>query len=198
MLIVSGLMLAAGPVGCSQAMKSGGGPEPEADVFGVVPADFTLDVIVFEPEAEGADGIAAVSSRYVLFPDGALHYGTALPDRTDRLPPFRRVLTRSDVGRLWGLIVSSGLTEAGISNGAATARLHPTGGEATTMMTVAASGERFTIASDEVAVAAPLDTVVRRLGQLAWASDLDETRVIAPRRYDFGPDPYAVYRGVRR
>ena len=38
-------------------------------------------------------------------------------------------------------------------------------------------------------------SLVRRLALLAWATDLPEDRItVIPRRYDFGPDPYARYR----
>ncbi len=37
--------------------------------------------------------------------------------------------------------------------------------------------------------------LVRMLARLAWATDLSDPHVVTiPRRYDFGPDPYAQYR----
>ena len=37
--------------------------------------------------------------------------------------------------------------------------------------------------------------LVRHLAGLAWATDLPQKRIrTIPRRYDFGPDPYARYR----
>ncbi|MHC4909731.1 MAG: hypothetical protein ACYTF9_08450 [Planctomycetota bacterium] len=37
--------------------------------------------------------------------------------------------------------------------------------------------------------------LVRHLAALVWArDDAGERRVVVPRRYDFGPDPYAMYR----
>ncbi|MEM7228763.1 MAG: hypothetical protein AAF432_08105 [Planctomycetota bacterium] len=201
MMHVRWLLLIVLLVGCASD------PEPVSvasdDVFGIAPQDFALDVLV----AAGPDQIESPLAhrrpgRFVVFPDGALHFGTDLPPAADRLPPERRVLKQAQMAQLWGLLGELGLDAPDAGEPPRSEQLIMVGEDETvTLITVTAGGERWQVArlgpgDTDDAVATPL---VRYLASLAWAADIPEPeRLVRPVRYDFGPDPYARYRIQRR
>jgi hypothetical protein len=190
----------AGPGGCAA-------PAPDASL---TPDNLTIDVTVLRgagaaehSEAERRPG------RYVLFSDGALHYA----DESDRdfrpgsdwLPAPTRFLDPAAMRDVWALVERLGLTDRdGTLPPIDLARVEASPGALTYVVEVTAwrrSRVRIDRAGDEPdapgAPDAPAATadLVRMLATLAWGTDVpDASLVAAPRRYDFGPDPYAQYR----
>ncbi|MCA9296175.1 MAG: hypothetical protein KC983_06645 [Phycisphaerales bacterium] len=173
-----------------------------ADAFAGVPEDFSLDVLVETGVNRTDDDVAhRRAGRFIVFPDGSLHYGSDLPAGSDQRPAEQRVLSRGDMARLWSMVREAGLGERASAEAPVNDRLLSVGAdEILTIVTITANGDRWsalrrTTGPDGDPVTRPL---LRRLAQLAWATDVPPPdRTIAPRRYDFGPDPYARYRFQR-
>jgi hypothetical protein len=170
-----------------------------ADVFAGVPEDFSLDVVI-EPGVNRVDEDLAHrrAGRFIVFPDGALHYGSDVPEGSDQRPVEQRVLSRGDMARLWSTVREAGLGDRAVAEAPVNDRFVTVGADdILTIVTITANGDRWsairrTTGQDDDPVTKPL---LRRLAQLAWATDVrPPDRTIAPRRYDFGPDPYARYR----
>jgi len=137
----------------------------------------------------------------VLFPDGSLHFGLD-PQRKrggDWLPPLTRILSRRELASLWSIAQQQGFTDPGRGDPAFNFKLVQTGlNEVVTMVGFSGSGRRWSfVRRQELSQEgdAAMTRLVREMAALAWASDreLPESRIV-PKRYDFGPDPYARYR----
>lgn len=167
------------------------------DPYGSVPHDFSLDVTILaaedEPEAHRRN------ARYVVFPDGSL-YHDAVPGRgPNTLPAFTRRLSPAQQADLWSTVRSLGLAEAGGADSIVNFRrvIPPAAGHAY-LVAVTADGAYWNYARpvpEGEQLDPALTSLLRELASLAWAEDeFNERRLAAPLRYDFGPDPWAVYR----
>lgn len=172
------------------------------------PEDFALDVAVFALQPPGTDaGMApaahARTSRYVLLPGGALHTADSVSGEVvpqDILPAFTRTLSAAEVESLWNLVDRRGLADHR-DQGAIVRSAGPIAGAADApvcIVRIAARGRRYAIAQpflEDAELSAELRDLVRSLAAMSWRSDAPVVdRPFAPRRYDFGPDPYARYR----
>lgn len=177
--------------------------EIEPDPFAVAPMDFSLDVVIMAGEAAAGRVEAHVrASHYVLFPDGSLHYGTAdLRSRdggAEGMPPFVRRLDRRQVAAVWSEAQQIGFADPG--NGTEPSNfslIEPEGDEIVHLLRFTGGGDgwEFVRRSSVEAPDAAAAQLVRTLARLAWATEAFEGETISPpRRYDFGPDPYAAYR----
>jgi hypothetical protein len=183
-------------------------PPPPA----VPPVDFTIDAAVVgslsEPvarpaEVEGPEPAAddpvhgLVGHRFIVFPDGSLHHDVDQPLTSGHLPPLRRVLTRAEMAELWGLAADADLNRPEAAGRNLELLTAPT--EAGPAIAVLVGGDgawwshRQPLAPPGE-VGPPAAALVRRLAELAWAGETTRRAVVAPKRYDFGPDPYARYR----
>lgn len=169
------------------------------DPVGRVPPDLWVEVDV-TPGRTVVDRarVEERRTRFVLLPDGSLH------GETDRVPedPVRparvRKLSREQMADVWGVLASSGFTDATLADTRGNVRLiEPAANEILATLEVHADGERFAFVrrytpggEDEAA----LRRTIRAIASLGWASDeaLAETAEI-PLRYDLGPDPYARF-----
>ncbi|MCZ6834882.1 MAG: hypothetical protein O7G85_03835 [Planctomycetota bacterium] len=169
------------------------------DPFAVTPMDFSLDLTVmlgdsvsYRPEAH------LHPSRCVLFPDGSLYYGESAALGADSMPPLVRRLNRRQVAGVWSLAQQLGFADP--ENGSEPVNfslIEPGHDEIVDLIRFTAEGRRW-----EFVQRATIDSpdpasmqLVRLLAQLAWASDTRmASEATAPIRYDFGPDPYAIYR----
>jgi hypothetical protein len=177
-------------------------PPVDVNPQGPAPDNFTLDMAILTGlGAETRTEAHLKQSRFILFPDGTLRYGIDA-ERTygaNWRPDVARRLSRQQVQEVWALARHLGLTDPAKGDeptNFALVRAEPnqvvylaafTGGEDSwEFVRRSQAGEP----SDP-----PLTALARRLAQLAWASDVDETAAaIMPIRYNFGPDPYARYR----
>jgi hypothetical protein len=187
-LVLAGLLLLGG---CATPVL------PAADR----PADLSIELAIDESpisDSIAAEGVVAApaherSSRFVLLPNGDLHATTdpALA-MTSALPPYLRTLSHAEVAALWS-VTRPWLGQAPASE--------------TSVEPALGSRYRVWIHADgrhvDSAIAVPDDgelpdglrDLVRSFAALAFVPDeLPPPRSIEPRRYDFGPDPYARYR----
>jgi len=171
----------------------------QVDAFAVAPDDFTLDVLILPGEDRLDETLVhRRQGRFTLFPDGSLHSGIVSLDDADRLPPPTRLLDRADVARIWSLLEQSGVSTSATGQPPRDERDLAVDDDAiVTVLSVHANGDRWQVVrtmrdDTDDAVVAP---IVRRLARLSWATDQPlSRRKIQPRRYHFGPDPYAQYR----
>ena len=214
-VIVSGagcLLVAAG--GCAPAKTSVLPSTPgetadtalsERDPIDAVPQDFGLDVLIrhgVDRPAEGA--VEGRPSRFILFPDGSLHYGAA-PDGArhteliDWRPPRVRVLSRTQVAGVWRDVVAMGFGLARSAENAPRALTDVSPDRRSQVTSVMISGNDAAtlyvdVADAERSPAPAYVRLTRSLAALAWASDRRDTDApIIPRRYDLGGNPYARF-----
>lgn len=195
LLGLSGLLVLAG--GCSS--------EPAAvptDPLSGAPADFSIDLAMFTGAQVGPRSeVHLQQSRYVVFPDGSLCYGPDL-DRThgpDWLPPLTRILSHRQVAELWSLVQQIGLADPSAADELTNFKLVQVGPrEIVYLVAFTGSDQRWNFlrrGSIDQPTDPAITQLVRALAKLAWASDQTDIDVkVMPKRYFFGPDPYAPYR----
>ncbi len=182
--------------GCAQKQQV------SVDPLGAAPTDFAIELTILTGMDTPPSSEAHLrQSRYVLFADGSLYQGDD-PQREhgpDWLPPLTRVLTRRQLAEIWSLSQQLGFTDpANAQLGAVNFKLvaPPQDGVAY-LAAFSGWGERWTfVRTGTLAEPDPaMVQLARDLAQRAWASDqLPAAISVAPKRYDFGPDPYARFR----
>lgn len=168
---------------------------------GATPTDFSLDVTVLV--GRGMPDTLRVeerNSRYVVLPDGSL-LADAAPGLTQASRPGRaRWLYQQQISELWNLCGQTGFTDTTLANGPANPdMLTAARGERVTILVLHAEGRRWSFVRRSLGTESTdpaAARIVRTLAALAWIPDFT-LRDVAPERYDYGPDPYAVYRRVR-
>lgn len=168
---------------------------------GLVPVDLQIDVTVLVGKGMPESlRIEERNGRYVLLPDGALHADVG-PSLTQASRPGRaRWLYEQHMAAVWATCRDLGFADTSLANGPANPdMLRVERGERVTILAFAAQGRRWCFVrrslGDQPTDAAAA-RLVRLLAALAWMPDLTPED-IAPERYDYGPDPYAVYRAIR-
>ncbi len=193
--ILSTLTVVCATAGCAR------GPIVSGDPLGAAPSDFALELTILADAKSAANGAAHLrQSRYVLFPDGSLHHGEDLSRArsADWLPPLTRVLTRRQVTKLWMIAQEHGFADSANSPGAFNFNLVAAPPEGVAyLLAISGWGERwgFERSGSTSEPDAGMTALSRELAQLSWTSDQPRTSVrVLPRRYNFGPDPYARFR----
>ncbi len=167
-----------------------------------VPADFSLDMTVWADVADAAAGQPDAdphlrTGRFILFCDGSLHWSGRVEAPEDEMPPLRRILRRADMAALWTLIRQLGMDDATKATPAVNIRLvEPPPGAVLYLAVLTGDGRRWAFQRQAPTPDQPdpaMTILVGRLRELAWADPADPVPA-APRRYDFGADPYARYR----
>jgi hypothetical protein len=169
------------------------------DALPALPDDLTVDLTVL-PGAAYRDATQPafakshiVQSKYILFPDGALHGDRGRTMSVLTRPARVRTLSRETVTDLWGLLDSAGFTsleETGFRGNPAL--LAPGPSEVLTVLSVRANGIQGTfIRRGAIDALDPAMTrVVRAIARLAWATDDPPMEaLVQPIRYDLGDDP---------
>jgi hypothetical protein len=183
------LALIAAASGCS-------GPRAPADPdLGEVPEDFSLDVIVLaghDPQSP-PDDPARRTSRYLVQVDWSLRWSVD----PRGLPAWRRSLRWGDMSALWSLVGDLDLGDPLNADPPINVKLiEREPGELIYVASVTGARDAWQFVRRCGPGQEPdpaLARLVRRLSALAWA-DAPALPPTAPRRYDFGPDPYAGYR----
>ncbi len=200
-LLLVGLFLLTGCAASGPPPPATGVTTSQTDPL-EVPADFSLDLTVWAdiavPTAGQPDADPHVrAGRFILFCDGSLHWSGRVEDPEDEMPPLRRILRRADMAALWTLIRQLGMDDATKATPAVNVRLvEPPPGEVLYLVVLTADGQRWAFrrqAPSRDQPDAAMASLVGRLRELAWADRADPVPA-APRRYDFGADPYARYR----
>lgn len=170
------------------------------DPLGDTPIDFSVDLTVLGSKEQMDPATMVQPSRFMLFADGSLHWG---PDKglgTAWFPPLRRTLTREQVAGVWLYARQLGLADPENARPQGNHKLmqKPSTDRVVFILDITGRGVRWGFLQNlsvHDASSSALNDFARKLANLAWADDLASDRaLIAPRRYDFGPDPYAQYR----
>ena len=180
--------------GCTAA------PEYAVDPLSGAPADFTIDLTILRiTDDEQTLPVHLRPSRFVLFPDGSLHFGLDVDRGVDWLPMQLRALSRAQVAGLWADLLQLGFADQDQSDPLTNWKfLEPHADQIVYLLALTGHGERWGF-QRKLDVDGPPDSAIgslaRHMAHLAWASDLPPQRSpIIPRRYDFGDDPYQRYR----
>lgn len=189
------------PEGPSPAATTSGDQKAAAAVSisaaGPVPDDFSVDITILA--AEEGPRAEARNARYVLFPDGTLRYAN-LPGRgPNTLPPIVRRLNRRQVDELWNRARQLGLTDPSKADEVRNFRKVWSPWEGHVYLFAFTGDGDYWNFTRKVEPGEQLDpalrTFLRDMAALAWAKDQAEDEVaFDPKRYDYGPDPYAKYR----
>ena len=168
------------------------GPDPLAHV----PTDFEVEVrVLVGRKVPDQDRLERRPAHIVLLPDGSLHAAAGEHVVDGARPGLARVLYRHQVADTWALLERLDFIDAGAP---------PTGpirspgsAEIVHVVEITADGKRNRIEKRIPPAGASSATthLVRALGGLAWLRDEPPaSSIVAPSRYDFGPDPWARYR----
>ncbi len=180
--------------GCSAA------PQYAVDPLSGAPADFTIDLTILRiTDGEQTLPVHLRPSRFVLLPDGSLHFGLDDDRGVGWLPMQLRALNRAQVAGLWADLQQLGFADQAQSDPLTNWKfIEPQPDQVTYLLALTGHGERWGF-QRMIDVDGPSDSAIgslaRHLAHLAWTSDLPPQRSpIIPRRYDFGDDPYQRYR----
>ena len=182
------IVIAALLAGCASVPTT---PQPQ----GAAPIDLSMDVAIV-PAPDDAELTAMLpggGGRFTLDPDGMLRYGSLKPANADWSPGASRLLSRDELADVWLRLRQRGYADP------AQADAFASESDAPGMCTLDLAGWdtrwRF---HQPLGVAHANDAAMLELVEhLAGLLNLDpvrQTRLVIPRRYDFGPDPYAQYR----
>lgn len=175
-------------LGCAAASEA-----PFDAAPAIAPHDLAIEVFVL-PGREAA-GANRTPLHVILMPDGALHYAASA---SHAMPPWRRTLSQSQLQSVWSRARAlTGLGES-IACPLSEAML-PDHDEIIYAIEITGEDVRRTVAQ-RATTGAEIDPAITALvdvlAELAWAHEPVETLTRRiPKRYDFGPDPYARYRG---
>ena len=169
------------------------------DPFGAVPDDFSVDLtILSRPQGDRAD---QRTSRIVLEPDGGLRYMARRGIGPNTFPPLIRRLDREQMARVWDSAARLGLTDPDVADVDADLRRvkPPSRRGCVWLLVLTGEGDRWNFTRAAEGDEQPDAAIVafgRELGALAWAPDrATHVAKADPVRWDYGPDPWAAYRG---
>lgn len=172
-------------------------PDPQ----GPAPIDLTMDVCV-EPGATDTqlrELLPNGSGRFILTADGLLQFGPARSRDLDWSPASVRVLSADELTQLWTFIRQLGYADPASADDLAAITADSSAALPPGLCTIQMSawdtrwGFMLQIGPSHAGDAAALQ-LLTRLSSLSWLEPNRPTHTTIPRRYDFGPDPYADYR----
>lgn len=170
------------------------------DPLGEAPTDFSVDLTVLGTEEQMDPATMVLPSRFVLFADGSLHWGLDEGSGTAWIPPLRRTLTREQVAGVWAYAKQLGLADSSTAKPQGNLKVmsNPSSGRVIFVLDFTGRGNRWGFLQEmnvKDASNSAVNDFARKLADLAWAGDFSsDRRLVEPRRYDFGADPYAQYR----
>ena len=171
-------------------------PPQVKDPMSIAPNDFSLDITVVTTEPH--DLAHMRSSRFVVFPNGALHHGAEPGWGPNTLPSRTRLLSREQVSTIWNRLDQMGMSTSKQADETVNFQLLPKPENGSVYMVgIKAKGKywnyvRF-ITEDQTADPA-FTNLIRLLAGYAWASDQpDVIGYEEPIRYDLGGNPYESY-----
>ncbi|MBL9147379.1 MAG: hypothetical protein JNM94_01665 [Phycisphaerae bacterium] len=199
-------------------------PAPPIVDAAPLPDDLLIDVTVLPGRNVREDQLVHIRrARYIVFPDGSMHAAVGREDpvalrmgigpwsrRTLGVltrPALSRVLTREAMADLWLLTQQCGFANPDDATFSANpALLAPKPSETLTIVTIGVGGRQGTFLdrtpfdpkAPEPADPSPAGRLVRGLARAAWATDEPSgDALVAPVRYDLGPNPYDRFLPVR-
>ncbi len=171
-------------------------PPQVTDPLSIAPNDFSLDVTVVTAEPHTLAHMR--SSRFVVFPNGALHHGDEEGWGPNTLPVRTRLLTRDQISVIWNRISQMGMSSPKMSDQTVNFQLLPKPTEGSVYMVAINSGGKYWnyvryIDEDQEADPA-FKNLIRLLAGYAWATDRGAVEGFEePVRYDLGGNPYERY-----
>ena len=204
------LILLLALAGCSSSQKPAPGEAPERvgseqkQVESVeslgdssVPDDFSVDITILA--AQEGPRAESRNARYVLFPDGTLRYASSIGRGPNTLPPIVRRLNRRQVDELWNRARQLGLIDPSKADEVRNFRKVWAPWEGHVYLFAFTADGNYWNFTRKVEPGQELDpalrSFLRNMAALAWAKDDADAQIaIDPKRYDYGPDPYAQYR----
>jgi hypothetical protein len=180
--------------GCAASPRAGvAGPLPES-----APSDLTFEVRATRSDPAHAGAQPSPVGRFVLLADGVLRYSHQGRTGSDLLPGRAVQLSLSEVDQLWRMVRE--MIETGRLVEGSPEQADVTRAAAMPFVQVRAMRRTWTAAAPHAGSEAPA-TLAPLIEMLSSASgrDVDQAAAsrAAPRRSDFGPDPYAMYRRPR-
>lgn len=169
---------------------------PVTDPLAIVPNDFSLDVTVVTTEPHTLAHMK--SSRFVVFPNGALHHGDKEGWGPNTLPTRTRTLSREQVATIWNRLDQMGMSTPERADETVNFQILPRPKNGSVYM-IAVNGEgkywNFIRYISEGQTADPaFKNLIRLLAGYAWATDqADVEGYQEPVRYDLGGNPYERY-----
>ena len=166
------------------------------DPLSIAPNDFSLDITVVTTEPHALAHMR--SSRFVVFPNGALHHGDEKGWGPNTLPSRTRLLSREQLSSIWIHLDQMGMSTDVLADETVNFQLLPRIEEGSVyMVAVNAKGSYWNyvryIAPDQKADPA-FQYLIRLLAKLAWATDQPSIEGYQePVRYDIGGNPYNRY-----
>ena len=168
------------------------------DPLSIVPSDFSLDITVVTTKPHTLAHMR--SSRFVVFPDGALHHGDEPGWGPNTLPPRTRTLSREQITVIWNRLDQMGMATPMRADETVNLQLVPAPENGSVyMIAIQADGDYWNfiryITEDENSDPA-FTKLIRLLAGYAWATD--QPNVVGfeePIRYDLGGNPYERYMG---
>ncbi len=169
---------------------------PVTDPLSSAPNDFSLDITVVTSEPH--DLAHMKSSRFVVFPNGALHHGDEDGWGPNTLPPRTRLLSREQISTIWNRLDQMGMSTPERADETVNFQLLPRPKDGSVYM-IAVNGQgkywnyvRY-IGKDQIADPA-FKSLIRMLASYAWSTDQPDVEGYEePTRYDMGGNPYARY-----
>ena len=169
---------------------------PVTDPLSIAPNDFSLDVTVVTAEPHTL--VHMKSSRFVVFPNGALHHGDEDGWGPNTLPARTRLLSRKQIAVIWNRLDQMGMATPARADETVNFQLLPRPKDGSVYM-IAVNGEgkywnfiRY-IAEDQQADPA-FKSLIRLLAGYAWSTDQPDVEGYEePIRYDLGGNPYERY-----
>ncbi len=171
-------------------------PPQVIDPHAIAPSDFSLDVTVVTTEPHTLAHMR--SSRYAVFPNGALHHGDEEGWGPNTLPARTRLLTRKQTASIWMLLEQMGMSTPENADKTVNFQLlqRPENGSVY-MIAINGNGKYWNyvryIKNDQPADPA-FTLLIRLLATYAWATDQPGREGYEePIRYDLGGNPYKLY-----
>ncbi len=194
------LLLAMIPPGCATTPTADESPSFATDPLAAVPIDFSIDLTILTGAGVGPHAeVHLRPSRYVLFPDGSLHFGLIRKQSSGGMPDLTRRLTRPQMTEVWSLARQIGYADPARGDEPINlGTVRPEDDEVAYLITFSGDNDRWQFITRSTNLDAPdsaAEQLVHELARLAWATEaVSVSNRPPPRRYDFGPDPYARYR----
>jgi len=166
------------------------------DPLSIAPNDFSLDVTVVTTEPHTLAHMR--SSRFVVFPNGALHHGDEPGWGPNTLPVRTRLLSREQVSAVWNRLHQMGMATPKLADKTVNFQLLPRPKNGSVyMVAINGSGEYWNYIryiDEKQHVDPAFKSLIRLLAQYAWATDQGDVEGYEePVRYDLGGNPYELY-----
>lgn len=197
---ILGLSLSLAAAGMGAACTAGQRPADPATQERC-PDDFAVDATVLAgPGTPDSTRAEDQQAKYIVLPDGSLHADASEFLDISTRPGRVRFLYEEQVQWLWASCGRTGFLREEDANGPPNPDLlRARRGERLVVLTFRADGRTWTFVrrssgTEQMDPAAA--RLVRALAMLAWMPDL-RAEELAPERFDYGPDPYALYRAIR-